>query len=99
MTQQQGDITKIIAILLNFFFPGVGTLVIGKVGTGITQLLLYFGGWLLTMTIIGAIIGLPMSLAAWIWSLVTAALYQAPPVEVHVVHTNAAGQRIDPPGY
>lgn len=79
---------KIAAILLNFFFPGVGSLVIGKVGIGITQLLLYFVGWFFTFTLIGAIIGLPMSLAAWIWGLVTAATYEEQPVQVHVIHSN-----------
>jgi TM2 domain-containing membrane protein YozV len=88
---------KVVAILLNFFFPGIGTLVIGKVSTGITQLLLYFVGWFFTLTVIGAIIGLPMSLIAWIWSLVTAATYEEKPMQVHIVHTNANGQVIDPP--
>ncbi len=37
---------------------------------------------------------------AWIWSLVTAATYEEKPMQVHIVHTNANGQVIDPPsGY
>jgi TM2 domain-containing membrane protein YozV len=80
---------KIAAIILNFFFPGIGSLVIGKIGSGITQLLLYIIGWFFTFTLIGAILGLPMILVAWIWGLVTAATHQDQPVQVHVIHSNA----------
>lgn len=81
---------KVAAVLLNFFIPGVGSLVIGKTGSGITQLLLYFFGWVFTATLIGAIIGIPMVIAAWIWGLVTAATFDeqtANPVQVHIVHS------------
>lgn len=75
------------AIILNFFFPGVGSLIIGQVGQGITQLILYGMGVLFTFTLIGAIIGLPMMLAAWIWGLVTAASYNEKPTEIHIIHS------------
>lgn len=84
---------KVAAVLLNFFIPGVGSLVIGKTGSGITQLLLYFFGWVFTATLIGAIIGIPMVIAAWIWGLVTAATFDeqtANPVQVHIVHSPTA---------
>jgi TM2 domain-containing membrane protein YozV len=73
------------AIIINFFLPGVGSLIIGKVGSGIAQLLLYFVGVLFSLTVIGVIIGGPMMLAAWIWGLVTAATYEEKPVQVQVV--------------
>jgi len=78
---------KAAAILLNFFFPGVGSLVIGKSSEGAIQLVLYIMGLILTLTLIGAIIGVPMMLAAWIWGLVTAASYQETTQVVHVVHS------------
>lgn len=82
---------KAVAIILNFFIPGVGSLVIGKTGAGVIQLIVYFVGLFLTLTLIGAIIGAPMMLGAWIWGLVTAATHVDQPVEVHVIHTNAPG--------
>lgn len=82
---------KAVAIILNFFIPGVGSLVIGKTGAGVIQLIVYFVGLFLTLTLIGAIIGAPMMIGAWIWGLVTAATHVDQPVEVHVIHTNAPG--------
>lgn len=83
---------KAAAIIVNFFFPGIGSLIIGKTGAGVTQLILYVVGVFFTFTIIGAIIGIPMVLAAWIWGLVTAATYEeapAQPQQVHHYHTGA----------
>lgn len=80
---------KTAAIILNFFLPGVGSLVIGKVGQGITQLILYWLGVLFTFTLIGAFLGIPLMLAAWIWGMVTAASSDPAPVQVTVVHQQA----------
>jgi TM2 domain-containing membrane protein YozV len=82
---------KAVAIILNFFIPGVGSLVIGKTGAGVAQLIIYFVGLFLTLTVIGVIIGGPMMLGAWIWGLVTAATHVDQPVQVHVVHTHQPG--------
>lgn len=79
---------KAAGILLNFFFPGVGSLIIGQTSQGVVQLILYFMGIVFTVTVIGAIIGLPMMLAAWIWGLVTAASYDEKPSQVHVIHSS-----------
>lgn len=57
-------------LILNFFFPGLGTLIVGRQKEGVAQLILYAIGCLLTMTIILAIIGIPLMMGAWIWSLV-----------------------------
>lgn len=81
---------KAAGILLNFFFPGVGSLVIGQSSQGITQLILYVMGLFLTLTLFGAIIGIPMMLAAWIWGLVSAASYNETPSQVHVIHSGYA---------
>ncbi|MEO1731430.1 MAG: hypothetical protein AAFR64_11895, partial [Pseudomonadota bacterium] len=82
---------KIAAVIINFFIPGIGSLIIGKTTEGIIQLLLYFFGLFLTITVLGAIIGAPMMLAAWIWGLVTAATYNEEPSVTHVHHTYDTG--------
>jgi len=64
---------KAVAIIVNLFFPGVGTMIIGKVGTGVMQIILGLTGAFLTFTGILSIIGIPLVIAAVIWSLVTVA--------------------------
>ncbi|MCF7866468.1 hypothetical protein K9L67_04895 [Candidatus Woesearchaeota archaeon] len=70
----------IVGLLLNILVvPGLGSLINNKIKEGVWQLVLFFGGliigFLLTITIIGAIIGVPLMviapLAGWIWSIVT----------------------------
>lgn len=79
---------KTLSIILNVFFPGVGSLVIGKVGQGITQIILYTLGVIFCFTLVGAIIGIPLMIGVWIWGLVTVTSAPAVPVEVVVVHRN-----------
>lgn len=81
---------KTAGIILNFFLPGVGTIVIGKAGQGVTQLCLYGLGILCTATLIGAIIGIPLLLAAWIWGMVTVVSSDPQPMQVTVIHQQAA---------
>jgi len=64
---------KAVAIIVNLFFPGVGTMIIGKVGTGVMQIILGLVGAFLTFTGILSIIGIPLVIVAVIWSLVTVA--------------------------
>lgn len=63
---------KTMAIILNFFFPGIGSLVIGKIGQGIVQIILFGLGVVLNFTFVGAIIGIPLCIGIWIWGIVTA---------------------------
>ncbi len=35
---------KAVAIIVNIFFPGIGTFFVGKIGQAIAQLILYFIG-------------------------------------------------------
>ncbi|MDQ3463093.1 MAG: hypothetical protein M3471_08735 [Actinomycetota bacterium] len=58
-----------LALVLNIFFPGVGTLVLGKVGIGVTQILL--GILAIPLWLVG--IGFLLSLGVWIWAVVIAA--------------------------
>jgi len=56
------------ALLLNILImPGLGTLVGGRISTGITQLVLFIIG--IPLSII--IIGIPLIIGVWIWGLVT----------------------------
>ena len=76
---------KVLGVIVNIFFPGIGSLIVGKIGTGILQFLLYGFGALLTFTGILAIIGIPICIIVWIWAIVTAATSQDKPVQVVVV--------------
>lgn len=84
---------KILAIILNIFFPGVGSMVIGKIGTGIAQLLLYILGWIITTVTLGlgVVIGGPLCLGAWIWALITAIQAEERPLEVRITKETADG--------
>jgi TM2 domain-containing membrane protein YozV len=64
---------KVVGILVNLFFPGIGTLIVGKIGQGITQLVLYIIGLVMIFTVIFSIFGIPLCLSMWVWSLVSAA--------------------------
>lgn len=80
---------KAIAIIVNFFIPGVGSLFVGKIAQGIVQFILYSVGAALTFTLVLAIIGWPMMVIAWIWGLITAATANPEPIRVTVIHQNA----------
>jgi len=63
---------KAVGFIVNIFLPGVGTLLVGKVGTGIAQILLFVFALILNFTVILAIIGIPLGLGIWVWGLVSA---------------------------
>lgn len=69
---------KALAIILNIIWPGIGTLVIGRVGLGIAQILLHLIGVVLTLTAIGALIGVPLCIGVWIWGIVVASSWKEP---------------------
>lgn len=72
-TLQADEVTHgqaVAAMLLNAMVcPGVGSIVGGRVRTGLSQLSLF----LLGLPLIVVAIGLPMIVAAWIWGLTTGA--------------------------
>ncbi|WP_108816331.1 hypothetical protein [Loktanella sp. Alg231-35] len=78
---------KPLAIIANILIPGVGSFIIGKVGAGVAQIVIWGFGLMLTLGTlgIGGIIGLPLMLGAWIWAIVTAAGGNQP-VQVTVVN-------------
>jgi len=64
---------KVLAIIINIFFPGIGTLIVGKIGEGIAQFLIWLVGVILTLTVVLSFIRIPLCLAMWVWSIVSAA--------------------------
>lgn len=67
---------KALAIIINIFFPGIGTFFTGKFVQAIFQLLFYGLGLLLAITGLLALLGIPFILGAWIWGIITAATWQ-----------------------
>ncbi|MGZ3405701.1 MAG: hypothetical protein ACXVDD_18320 [Polyangia bacterium] len=59
--------TAVAALILNIFVPGVGSLVAGRTSIGVAQLVM----WVVAFPLCIVLIGFPMLLAAWIWSLVS----------------------------
>lgn len=59
-----------IAILLSFLIPGVGSMYAGEPGRGTIVLVI----WLVTLVVAAATLGLGLilTLAVWIWGMVTA---------------------------
>jgi hypothetical protein len=70
---------KTVAILVNILAPGIGTLLVKKWWQAIIQLLLIIVAVVLNITGIGAVLGIPIALIAWIWAIVSAASYQPQP--------------------
>lgn len=64
-----------LALLVSFLIPGVGSMINGDVGPGVAFLLAYAFGWLLIVGlgwILIGLVGVPICLGAWIWSMVHA---------------------------
>ena len=59
--------TAVAALVLNIFVPGVGSLIAGRTSIGVAQLVM----WVVAFPLCIVLIGFPMLLAAWIWSLVS----------------------------
>ena len=57
-------------IVLSIFIPGAGHMYTGAVGKGVLILVLYVFGFFLTITVIGAIVGIPLMASMWLWGLV-----------------------------
>lgn len=83
---------KAFAIIANILVPGTGSFLLGYVGQGLGQILIWGIGALLTLFTlgIGGIIGIPMMLGAWIWGIVTAA--GGPQQNINVTVNSGPGQ-------
>jgi len=62
----------VLVLLLNFFFPGVGTIVAGNAARGVTQILLYY---LIGVPLLLIAVGWFIMLGIWIWALVDSVTY------------------------
>jgi len=61
-----------VSLIVSFFIPGVGSLVNGDTGIGITILLLWLVAIALDITVIGLIVGVPLGIAMFVWGLIDA---------------------------
>ncbi len=61
----------IAGLLINVILPGLGSIIAGRTKTGLWQLLLMVLGIVFTLTVIGAIIGIPLIVVAWVWGIIT----------------------------
>ena len=59
--------TAVAALVLNILVPGVGSLVAGRTSIGVAQLVM----WVVAFPLCIVLVGFPLLLAAWIWSLVS----------------------------
>lgn len=67
---------KALGIIVNIFLPGIGTMIVGKVGEGLLQLIFVGVAWLLSITVVGVVIGGPLGFIVWIWALISTITYQ-----------------------
>jgi TM2 domain-containing membrane protein YozV len=72
---------NVLGIIVNIFLPGVGTLIVGKIPQGIVQIILMVVAIILNLTVIFAILGIPIAVGTWIWALVSAATPKKPPTQ------------------
>jgi TM2 domain-containing membrane protein YozV len=61
-----------VSLIVSFFLPGVGSMINGDTGIGITILLLWLFAIFLDVTIIGLVVGVPLGTAMFIWGLIDA---------------------------
>jgi TM2 domain-containing membrane protein YozV len=61
------DGTAVTALVLNIIIPGTGSLIAGRTSQGVVQLVL----WVISFPLMFVLIGFPMLLAVWVWSLVS----------------------------
>lgn len=59
--------TAVTALVLNIIIPGSGSLIAGRTSQGVIQLVM----WVVSFPLMFVLIGFPMLLAVWIWSLVS----------------------------
>ena len=69
---------KILSIIVNIFIPGVGTMMMGRIGTGIIQLILVGLAAVFNFLVIGMIVGVPLYAIVWLWAVVGVALMPDP---------------------
>ncbi|MDI3474232.1 MAG: hypothetical protein PWQ28_92 [Candidatus Woesearchaeota archaeon] len=71
-TKKVKGTVALASLILNMAIPGIGSLVAEKKNEGTWQLILLIIGALVSLTVAGAVIGIPLVIIAWIWSVLTA---------------------------
>src|SRR5438552_16867117 len=61
-----------VSLIVSLFIPGVGSMINGDTGIGITILLLWLLAIALDVTVIGLIVGVPLGIAMFVWGLIDA---------------------------
>jgi TM2 domain-containing membrane protein YozV len=61
-----------VSLIVSFFLPGVGSMINGDVGIGLTILLLWILGFILDVTFFGLIVGVPLGIGMFVWGLIDA---------------------------
>lgn len=61
-----------VSLIVSFFIPGVGSMINGDTGVGITILLLWLLSIVFDFTVLGLVVGVPLGLAMFIWGLIDA---------------------------
>jgi len=61
-----------VSLIVSFFLPGVGSMINGDVGIGITILLLWLLSFGLDATLVGLVVGVPLGIGMFIWGLIDA---------------------------
>lgn len=69
---------KILAIIVNIFLPGIGTLIVRKFLQAFIQIFLLLVGWGLIATGVGALLGVPICFVVWIWAIISAVTAKEP---------------------
>ena len=75
---------RVLGVIVNLFFPGIGTILVGKIVSGVVQFLLYAAAVALIATGVGALLGIPIAIVVWIWAIVSAATAEDKPLVVVV---------------
>jgi len=65
---------RVLGLILNVLFPGIGSLILGKVLIGILQIVLWFVALGFALTGVGLVVAIPIYVIVWLWALITAIL-------------------------
>ena len=62
--------SMVATVILSILFPGTGHMYTGAGGIGALILILWLIGVIFNFTLIGAILGIPLTFAMWLWGLI-----------------------------
>ncbi len=62
---------NVVGVIVNLFFPGLGTVIFGQVNKGVIQIILTLISIPLIMSVFFTLPGLVLYIANWIWALIT----------------------------